>query len=110
MSMFLIFAAAFAAWLILRIQLVLTEWQTRSMWIASVSIGGLLLFTGTPTLLELATNVIWPLCGGLMASEMVWQRYAPRFSFLRPEANLAPAPKEQAPRKKKKRKKRPPTL
>lgn len=107
MGMFLIFVAAFVCWLILRTQVVLTEWQRRSMWITTVFLGGAFLLFGTTQLNDLAQNVVWPLCAGLMGSELFWQRYSPRLSFLKPGFAAEPAATQV---KKKRRKKRPPTL
>ena len=98
----LTFFMALALWGVVRSQIVLTETHRRLFWVGTVAlvVGPALSPYSTH---DLVNNVIWPLAAGLMASEMLWQRYAAKVPFLKPQA---PEP-EPIKRKRRKRKKPP---
>lgn len=100
MTTFLLFLVGVIGWCVIRSQLPLNEWQNRLMWIISIAllaIPGFLGFQQNPVV----TGVLWPFIAGVMAGELAWKRYKPKFDALKDKASPTPPPK-------KRKKKRPP--
>lgn len=107
MSMFLLFLAGALGWAVIRSQITPKEWQRRVFWAATIGTIALPSFTGLHNE-PAVTGVLWPFVAGLMAGELAWNRYKPKWDGLQAKFQAPPPPPKK--RRKKKPTDQPPQL
>lgn len=106
MTMFLLFMVGVIGWCAIRSQLTLVEWQRRLVWVVCIALVAIPSFIGLQDN-PAVTGVVWPFVAGIMAGELAWNRYKPKWDAFKLKT-AAPPPKKK--RRKKKPAEQPPKI